>query len=160
MDNDNNNISGDDNGDIVADALFYVWIGSLLISTIYTLFWDLCMDWGFFDTNYGDNIFLREQIVYDSKAYYYLAILADFIFRFLWTLTVTASIGNLGSLNSEFFRLILASCEIFRRFIWNFFRLENEHLNNCGQFRAVRDISIKPIEKEKESGSNSKHIEK
>jgi len=29
--------------------------------------------------------------------------------------------------------------------VWNFFRLENEHLNNCGQFRAVRDISIAPI---------------
>ncbi len=36
--------------------------------------------------------------------------------------------------------------EVFRRFIWNFFRLENEHLNNCGQFRAVRDISISPIQ--------------
>jgi hypothetical protein len=34
----------------------------------------------------------------------------------------------------------------FRRFIWNFYRLENEHLNNCGQFRAVRDISITPID--------------
>ena len=34
----------------------------------------------------------------------------------------------------------------FRRFVWNFFRLENEHLNNCGQFRAVRDISIAPID--------------
>ena len=33
-----------------------------------------------------------------------------------------------------------------RRFVWNFFRLENEHLNNCGQFRAVRDISIAPLE--------------
>ena len=32
-----------------------------------------------------------------------------------------------------------------RRFIWNFFRLENEHLNNCGKFRAVRDISIHPL---------------
>jgi len=29
--------------------------------------------------------------------------------------------------------------------VWNFFRLENEHLNNCGQFRAVRDISIAPM---------------
>lgn len=35
---------------------------------------------------------------------------------------------------------------VFRRFIWNFFRLENEHLNNCGQFRAVRDISVVPME--------------
>lgn len=33
-----------------------------------------------------------------------------------------------------------------RRFVWNFFRLENEHLNNCGKFRAVRDISIHPID--------------
>lgn len=24
--------------------------------------------------------------------------------------------------------------------------MENEHLNNCGKFRAVRDISIAPIE--------------
>ena len=35
---------------------------------------------------------------------------------------------------------------MFSRFVWNFFRLENEHLNNCGNFRAVRDISVAPIE--------------
>lgn len=29
--------------------------------------------------------------------------------------------------------------------MWNFFRLENEHLNNCGEFRAVRDISVAPM---------------
>lgn len=29
--------------------------------------------------------------------------------------------------------------------MWNFFRLENEHLNNCGEFRAVRDISVAPL---------------
>ena len=37
-------------------------------------------------------------------------------------------------------------CMMFSRFVWNFFRLENEHLNNCGNFRAVRDISVAPIE--------------
>lgn len=26
--------------------------------------------------------------------------------------------------------------------MWNFFRLENEHLNNCGQFRAIKDIPL------------------
>lgn len=42
--------------------------------------------------------------------------------------------------------LIIFSFFLFnRRFIWNFFRLENEHLNNCGKFRAVRDICIAPI---------------
>lgn len=37
-------------------------------------------------------------------------------------------------------------CAVRRRFVWNFFRLENEHLNNCGKFRAVRDISVAPME--------------
>jgi hypothetical protein len=37
-------------------------------------------------------------------------------------------------------------CKFFRRFVWNFFRLENEHLNNCGKFRAVRDISVAPMD--------------
>lgn len=32
--------------------------------------------------------------------------------------------------------------DINRRWQWNFFRLENEHLNNCGQFRAIKDIPL------------------
>jgi len=39
-------------------------------------------------------------------------------------------------------------CIIVRRFIWNFFRLEAEHLNNVGEFRAVRDISLRPIKRQ------------
>ena len=38
-----------------------------------------------------------------------------------------------------------SNTQFVRRFVWNFFRLENEHLNNCGQFRVVRDISIQPL---------------
>lgn len=48
-----------------------------------------------------------------------------------------------------FQEILLVLC--CRRFIWNFFRLENEHLNNCGQFRAVRDISIAPINADDQS---------
>lgn len=48
--------------------------------------------------------------------------------------------------SGELLTSISAPLEVFRRFVWNFFRLENEHLNNCGKFRAVRDISIAPID--------------
>lgn len=37
---------------------------------------------------------------------------------------------------------IVASLEIIRRGIWNFFRLENEHLNNVGKFRAVKSVPL------------------
>ncbi|EDX17018.1 GD16656 [Drosophila simulans] len=39
-------------------------------------------------------------------------------------------------------RTISSILEITRRFIWNYVRLENEHLFNCGNFRATRDIHL------------------
>ncbi|XP_031565789.1 xenotropic and polytropic retrovirus receptor 1 homolog [Actinia tenebrosa] len=126
-----------------SDKFFLLWIVAAIISTCYTLTWDIKMDWGLLDKKAPvENKFLREETVYRYKACYYLAMLEDFIFRFLWTLTV--SVGDLELFHSEILKLVLALCEVFRRFVWNFFRLENEHLNNCGQFRAVRDISFMP----------------
>lgn len=126
------------------DHFFMLWIVAAFISTCYTLTWDIKMDWGLLDKKSGENKFLREETVYRSKAFYYFAMVEDLIFRLLWTLTV--SVGELEIFHSELLKLILSVCEVFRRFIWNFFRLENEHLNNCGQFRAVRDISVVPME--------------
>lgn len=127
------------------NVFFYLWIVAAIVSSCYTLTWDLKMDWGILDSNAGDNRFLREEIVYAYKAYYYFAIVEDFILRFIWTLNV--SVGeNPYFAHREVLVTLLASLELFRRFVWNFFRLENEHLNNCGQFRAVRDISIAPID--------------
>lgn len=51
-----------------------------------------------------------------------------------------------GYIEREIMLSILAPLEVFRRFVWNYFRLENEHLNNCGRFRAVRDISVAPMD--------------
>lgn len=69
----------------------------------------------------------------------------DLIFRSLWTLNI--SVGEAGAkvLEGNILGTILAIFEVFRRFIWNFFRVENEHLNNCGDFRVIRDISIHPL---------------
>ena len=77
--------------------------------------------------------------------YYILAIIEDLIFRSLWTLNI--SVGEAGAewLDGNAVGTVLAMMEVFRRFVWNFFRVENEHLNNCGDFRVVRDISIHPI---------------
>lgn len=56
------------------------------------------------------------------------------------------SLIEAGYMEGDVMVTILSPLEVFRRFIWNFFRLENEHLNNCGNFRAVRDISVAPME--------------
>uniref|UniRef100_A0A8C1V287 Xenotropic and polytropic retrovirus receptor 1a n=1 Tax=Cyprinus carpio TaxID=7962 RepID=A0A8C1V287_CYPCA len=107
-----------------AEVFFYMLILSSVVSSLYTLIWDLKMDWGLFDRNAGENTFLREEIVYPHKVRY-----AHF-----WN-----PCCKTFSLNPFCF---FSPC---RRFVWNFFRLENEHLNNCGEFRAVRDISVAPL---------------
>ncbi|XP_023669080.1 xenotropic and polytropic retrovirus receptor 1a [Paramormyrops kingsleyae] len=134
-----------DQGHSDAEIFFYLLIVFSVISSLYTLIWDLKMDWGLFDRNAGENTFLREEIVYPQKAYYYCAIVEDVILRFAWTIQISLTTMNIIPSSSEMLATILAPLEVFRRFVWNFFRLENEHLNNCGEFRAVRDISVAPL---------------
>ncbi|KAI9556155.1 Xenotropic and polytropic retrovirus receptor 1-like protein [Daphnia sinensis] len=123
---------------------FYTWIVFSFISSIYAYIWDMKMDWGLFDSNAGDNRLLREEIVYSHVAYYYFGIIEDFVLRFGWAFSL--SLTEMGYIHGDLMLSILAPLEVFRRFVWNFFRLENEHLNNCGKFRAVRDISIAPMD--------------
>ncbi|KAG1959690.1 xenotropic and polytropic retrovirus receptor 1 homolog [Pimephales promelas] len=126
-------------------VFLYLMIACKIINSCYTLIWDLKMDWGLFDKNAGENTLLREEIVYPQKAYYYCAIIEDVILRFAWTIPLSLGIVNAYPNISDILATILAPLEVFRRFVWNFFRLENEHLNNCGEFRAVRDISVAPL---------------
>uniref|UniRef100_A0A8C8RD99 Xenotropic and polytropic retrovirus receptor 1 n=1 Tax=Pelusios castaneus TaxID=367368 RepID=A0A8C8RD99_9SAUR len=126
-------------------VFFYLWIVFYFISSCYTLIWDLKMDWGLFDKNAGENTFLREEIVYPQKAYYYCAIVEDVILRFAWTIQISLTSMQAFTDAGDIISTVLAPLEVFRRFVWNFFRLENEHLNNCGEFRAVRDISVAPM---------------
>ncbi|KAG8192346.1 hypothetical protein JTE90_002166 [Oedothorax gibbosus] len=134
----------DDYGSTWENPYFYLWIVFGISSSIYTYIWDIKMDWGLFDTNTGENKFLREEIVYSSPNYYYFAIVEDLILRFGWTLSV--SLTEMGLIHADIMSSVLAPLEVIRRFVWNFFRLENEHLNNCGKFRAVRDISVAPLD--------------
>lgn len=130
----------------VTSIFFYLWIASYIISFTYTFLWDVFMDWGLIDPlSPKDSPFLREEMIYGSKWYYYGAIVEDFVLRLSWVLNV--SLGEAWTLESDLLTCITAPLEVFRRFVWNYFRLENEHVNNCGQFRAVRDISVKPIKK-------------
>uniref|UniRef100_A0A2A4JTU4 EXS domain-containing protein n=1 Tax=Heliothis virescens TaxID=7102 RepID=A0A2A4JTU4_HELVI len=130
--------------DAYDNPFLYLWFACQLISSLYTYTWDVKMDWGLFSCGpNAENKFLREEIVY-SPGFYYFAIVEDFVLRFIWTVSFVLTENKLVS--GETMTSILAPLEVFRRFIWNFFRLENEHLNNCGKFRAVRDISVAPLD--------------
>lgn len=83
--------------------------------------------------------FLRKELVYPVWVYYF-AIVENWILRFGWIITM--SLTEFSNIEAELMVSLLAPMEMFRRFVWNCIRLENEQLNNCGLFRAVRDIPI------------------
>ncbi|KAI6651590.1 Xenotropic and polytropic retrovirus receptor 1-like [Oopsacas minuta] len=117
-----------------------LWVAAGVVNTLYTTAWDLFMDWGLFEGRCS----LRKERIYPYKILYILAAIEDGLLRCAWTLTL--SVGQTNLFPQEIIAFPIAALEVFRRFVWNFFRLENEHLNNCGEFRVVRDISLKPLE--------------
>ena len=125
------------------------WFLSHIVSAIYTLYWDLINDWGLLKRN-SKNFLLRDELIYGHGLHnwiYYIAMIEDTILRFAWLVHyfLKTSVWQ-SAIGDAILTTIFGLLEIFRRFVWNFFRLENEHLNNCGEFRVVRDISIAPLE--------------
>ncbi|XP_050331542.1 xenotropic and polytropic retrovirus receptor 1 homolog [Bactrocera neohumeralis] len=127
----------------------FVWffIISNVMQTVYTLVWDMIMDFGVFKKFSGENIFLRDQILYPA-GFYYFAIIENFFSRIFWALKLY--IYQQGYMTVFHSNSIASGLEMFRRYVWNYFRLENEHLFNAGKFRAVRDIFVAPIDPDDE----------
>ncbi|XP_017029002.1 xenotropic and polytropic retrovirus receptor 1 homolog isoform X1 [Drosophila kikkawai] len=119
----------------------YTWLFlvSSMAATIYGYLWDVLRDFGLFQIMDGPGIFLRQQLVY-PQAFYYFVIVENFCLRWLWAVEFGIFYNNLIAPYN--LRTITSIAEITRRFIWNYVRLENEHLYNCGRFRATRDIHL------------------
>ncbi|KAF8779279.1 hypothetical protein HU200_002960 [Digitaria exilis] len=109
------------------------------IATIYQLYWDFVKDWGLLQFN-SKNTWLRNDLILKQKYIYFLSMGLNLVLRLAWLQTVIHP--NIGSLDSRVTLFFLAALEVIRRGHWNFYRLENEHLNNAGKFRAVKIVPL------------------
>uniref|UniRef100_A0A453Q0E2 Phosphate transporter 1 n=1 Tax=Aegilops tauschii subsp. strangulata TaxID=200361 RepID=A0A453Q0E2_AEGTS len=120
---------------------FWVWL--VLISssgaTVYQLYWDFVKDWGFF-TPKSKNLWLRDGLILKNKFTYYISMMLNLVLRLAWTESVMKI--RVSKNETRLLDFSLASLEIIRRGHWNFYRLENEHLNNVGKFRAVKTVPL------------------
>ncbi|KAK4403027.1 Phosphate transporter [Sesamum angolense] len=114
------------------------WIASI-IATIYSTYWDIVMDWGLFQRS-SKNRWLRDKLLIPHKTVYFVAIVLNVLLRLAWMQTVMNI--TIFSLHRQTMVALVASLEIIRRGLWNFFRLENEHLNNVGKFRAFKSVPL------------------
>ncbi|KAL0695368.1 hypothetical protein Bca4012_062548 [Brassica carinata] len=113
------------------------WFFSAL-ATFYGTYWDIVFDWGLLHKS--SKSWLREKLLVPHKSVYYIAMVVNVVLRLAWLQTVLDF--NIPFLHREIMVALLAILEIIRRGIWNFFRLENEHLNNVGKFRAFKSVPL------------------
>ncbi|RVW30470.1 Phosphate transporter PHO1-like 9 [Vitis vinifera] len=110
------------------------------IATIANTYWDIVIDWGLLRWN-SKNPWLRDKLLVPSKSVYFIAMVLNVILRLAWMQTVMG-IRDFPFMHRTALVAVVACLEIIRRGIWNFFRLENEHLNNVGKYRAFKSVPL------------------
>ncbi|KAL7196663.1 hypothetical protein ACSBR1_036641 [Camellia fascicularis] len=108
-------------------------------ATVYQLYWDFVKDWGLLQFH-SNNPWLRNELMLRRKFIYYISMGLNLVLRLAWLQTVLHY--NFGNVDYRVTGLFLAALEVIRRGHWNFYRLENEHLNNAGKFRAVKIVPL------------------
>ncbi|KAL7606949.1 hypothetical protein Lser_V15G20250 [Lactuca serriola] len=118
----------------------YIALATSIFATIFATYWDLVMDWGLLCRN-SENPWLRDKLILPKRSIYFIAMVLNVLLRLAWMQTVLG-FREAPFLHRNALVAIVASLEIIRRGLWNFFRLENEHLNNVGKFRAVKSVPL------------------
>ncbi|KXS18523.1 EXS-domain-containing protein, partial [Gonapodya prolifera JEL478] len=116
-----------------------IWIAFCFLSSTYSCTWDIWFDWGLLRAN-SKHRFLREELMYPPYTYY-IAIILNSLLRVTWVFSISPAHWGI-LVDGRVIAFFLAMLEVFRRFQWNIIRLENEHSNNVGNFRAVKEIPL------------------
>ncbi|CDY39346.1 BnaC05g10330D [Brassica napus] len=99
-------------------------------AAIFCTYWDFIHDWGLLKRT-SKNRWLRDKLLIPQKKVYFIAMILNVLLRFAWIQTVMDF--NFSFMHKQTMVAVVASLEIIRRGIWNFFRLEKEHLKNVKQ---------------------------
>ncbi|XP_060208125.1 phosphate transporter PHO1 homolog 5-like [Lycium barbarum] len=129
-----------------------VWaLASSFVAALANISWDIKMDWGLLQHK-SRNFLLRDKLLLPHKTAYYIAMILEVLLRFVWLQVVLSF--DMCPLRGKVITSTFASLEILRRGIWNFFRLENEHLNNVGEYRAFKSLPLPFVTYDEKVGKN------
>lgn len=121
---------------------FIIVFVTSFVATVYQLYWDFAKDWGILNPK-SRNLWLRDDLILKNKGIYYLSMVLNVILRVAWVESVLQLHKlHIRNIESKMLDFLLASLEVIRRGHWNFYRLENEQLNNVGKNRAVKTVPL------------------
>ncbi|BBN18039.1 xenotropic and polytropic retrovirus receptor 1 [Marchantia polymorpha subsp. ruderalis] len=109
-------------------------------ATAYQIYWDLVIDWGLLRRD-SSNKWLRDNLIMPKKKYiYFISMILNVILRLAWLQSIVRF--RFGQMDFQVADFTFAALEVIRRGMWNFFRIENEHLNNVGKYRATKTVPL------------------
>jgi hypothetical protein len=125
---------------LVINPIFYTfWWVLAIFSAVYSSWWDIKYDFGFLQP--GPGYPLREKLSYNHKFFYYFTFATDLFLRFVWLVSVSPEV-IFGYIRPEFLSLLIFSLEALRRGMWNFIRVELQHIQLCKEFKVTVDVEL------------------
>ncbi|CAG8803550.1 4114_t:CDS:2, partial [Dentiscutata erythropus] len=113
-----------------------IYIITQVVATVYANFWDLTQDWALLKLD-SSNFLLRDELCYKHKWIYYFGMCNNTFLRFSWIFYFVS--------DSFLVRFLVAFGEVLRRWQWDIFRIENEHITNCRAGRAIKELELPTI---------------
>jgi hypothetical protein len=75
--------------------------------------------------------------------FYYIIMCCDFVLRCTWVLSISSEITIYFSRGySDFFATAISCLELCRRCLWNFMKIEYEHIKNEIKLKACDDLNV------------------
>lgn len=111
------------------DSLHTLWVLAAMSNALYSFYWDVARDWDLTmlsskrsssDYPYG----LRRVRYFRDPSLYYAMIAIDLLLRFAWALKLSPHLEHYYDIEGGIF--LLEILELFRRWLWVFFRVETE----------------------------------
>ncbi|KAG8995278.1 hypothetical protein FRB93_001172 [Tulasnella sp. JGI-2019a] len=137
--------------------IFRLWLLFLVISSVYSFWWDVTNDWGLdllrrksdppvalpstnvtlnaphrpqhpspshFHLQPNHPYGLRTPLLFGYPILYYAAIILNLVLRFTWSMKLSPHLHTFAELEAGVF--MVEACELLRRWLWVFFRVEWE----------------------------------
>lgn len=129
----------------MSTGLYRAWVAACLLNSFYSFYWDVAKDWDltlFSEARERDDpehpFGLRRKLVIHRPAVYYVVIAIDLLLRCTWMLKLSPRLDHLNDFEGSIF--LIQFLEVFRRWVWIFFRVETEWIRSTSTGLGVDDI--------------------
>ncbi|KAH0499302.1 hypothetical protein TgHK011_006505 [Trichoderma gracile] len=127
-------------------ALHRAWLVAVTVNSLYSFYWDVAKDWDLtlFSSRERASVHhpwgLRDRLVFRSAGLYYAVIGLDLMLRCSWSMKLSPHLDKFSDYESGIFLIELL--EVFRRWMWIFFRVETEWIRNSSTGLGIDDILL------------------